>query len=146
MKVYRVERKGKGPYNISAPEYWSKSDSLDWYDIKFNMEEAHCGYEHPSWKVELWDYDGDTNYDWISPEYYSCFLSVDDLISWFHGFFADLHRFEFEMAVYDVDEKLVIKGSRQAVAKLGDDIPIESIKFHKFIDVDTDAYQEAYYG
>lgn len=113
MLVYRVEHKqtGIGPYH-------NKTSSL------YKMKKAHSDEEHPSWWIDLIA---------VNVNYYAGFSNPNELISWFSGFFSDLKKEGFHVAIYEVYPENVEIGLFKKQLAFKDGIIVNACSIPKFL-------------
>lgn len=113
MFVYRIEHKqtGIGPYH-------NETSSLS------EMRWAHSDEEHPGWWIDS---------ILVDANYYAGFSSPKKLISWFWGFFLDLKREGFHVAIYEVSPENVRIGVSKKQLAFKNGIFVNAYSITKFL-------------
>ncbi len=110
MIVYRVEHKVKTNYysvhdEVNLGPYVGATATSK---SAQRMSDAHNNdYTHPSIRDDIKNWWGK---DFERCDHFCCFVSMEQLRTWFDGFFETLNRRGFVIAEYEVDVEGVIEG------------------------------------
>lgn len=111
MRVYRVENcSGCGPYRYPGTR---------------EMSNAHNNnpQKYPVFYMDI-------DIDIIQATYYHCgFISIDQLLEWFDGFFTLLSNRGFRVTVWEVEEQYVRIGKKQLCFKREKSSMVEVVEF-----------------
>ena len=101
VTVYRVEQPdGSGPYFYPDGDY-------RWFDSLERMREDHSDTDHPTPSRD--------GLPVIESHQRSGFVSLVDLKNWFRGWEPSLAAEDYSITLYDVPEKYIGRGGKQAI-------------------------------
>lgn len=122
MYIYRIEHgvNGYGPYQASLHSHTDKR--------QYDMGWKHLDAEHP----EMWS-DCTRPFNHFYDEYHCGFRSIEQMISWFEGWFDILDTNGFIVAIYDCPMGSVISGTFQSVFNKEDSKRVDTMSISNML-------------